>query len=285
VDAYGARLYLVAAEDNPLIAAWISVLDEHGMHCRTEIAPQDWEAAFEDLFSLGFVDHSDFNALDFKRAFRRRPPPIADVEAALNRLASLRQLADEDHHQEISMSKSDRSALDFPLEREESLSLTSAERQKLGMFYVDEPAALVRERVGALAPALAAGDLFAPSIPAARGLATSADGLELLGSTRRALERVSPERTSLARRPAAREDEDGEPIADPRPYISELDMRLHCCGRELELLYEDGHDVSHQLPQSGHLMLEFTWSAACPICNTEHHHTATRPYPADYNPR
>src|SRR5258708_841928 len=85
---------LVAARGNPFLAAWVSVLDAHQMPHRTAVAPCDWEAAFEDLFQLGLVAAAEFNAVDFKREFRKRTPPERDIEAALAQLATLRSSND-----------------------------------------------------------------------------------------------------------------------------------------------------------------------------------------------
>src|SRR5579862_6688749 len=91
VDRAQAELYVAAARGNPFLAAWVSVLDAHQMPPITEVAPADWEQAFEDLFCLGFVTDGQFNAVDFKKSFRRKPPPARDVESALAALSELRQ--------------------------------------------------------------------------------------------------------------------------------------------------------------------------------------------------
>ncbi len=83
MDRAQAELYVAAARGNPFLAAWVSVVDAHQMPPITEVAPADWEEAFEDLFCLGFVTDGQFNAVDFKKSFRRTPPPARDVEAAL----------------------------------------------------------------------------------------------------------------------------------------------------------------------------------------------------------
>lgn len=249
MDSAKARLYFAAALANPILAAYVSVLDQHGMHHLTDIAPYDWEEAFEALFNLGFIATHEFNATDFKRAFRQTTPPASEVEAALSALASLRQKA---IHEENSMGKFD-------------------------LFENPDAALALSSR--ARAQPLAGRDAFEPLAPRtpspneliARPVKPSAE-LAPMGETRRALD-VPPSTSSML---------------DARAYTDEFDMKLYCCGRELKLEYADGgHDVTQQFPGAAHknLMVEYIWHSVCQHCQGEHEHSITRPLPADYRPR
>jgi hypothetical protein len=260
MDRPQARLYLAAAGGDPFLAAWVSVLDRHHMHHRTDVAPYDWEDAFEELFNLELVSDEQFNAIDYKRVFRRRTPPVNDVEAALSALAALRQPAST---KEVRMSK-----FDIFEKPEAALALRNGnEHQPLARH----------ESLAPLAPRFPAPDeLVARPVKPAAPLAP-------LEPTRRTIESTQSDPVGLPRQSI--EDEDTEFPSDPRTYVEEFDMKLECCGLKLEIEYDDGQDVSNEFNPSEQRMIEFAWHAVCPHCHGEHHHTIVRPFPADFMPR
>jgi hypothetical protein len=249
-----ARLYLTAARDDPLLAAWVSVLDAHGMPHRTDVAPPDWEDAFEQLFNLGFIASAYFNALDFKREFRHRRPPERDVEAALSALANLRQPST----QEIEMAE-------FDLFEKQQAALAPRNGGSLSRHPSFEPLAPRRTAPNEL--------IDRPVMPSAQ--------LAPLEPTRRAIQTAAA-RPGL---PCHAVGDDRDFPLDPRTYVDDFEFSLFCCGCALEIVYDDGQDVTRNFPDRDQQMVEFCWHAVCTHCNSEHFHTVTRPLPADYLPR
>lgn len=260
-----ARLYLAAARDDPLVAAWIRILDEHQLPARTEVAPVDWQEAFADLFWLGLVSADVFNAIDFKHRLCQLIPSTRAIDRALSRLADLRA---EGHHQEYLMDKFD------PFGDPKALALRGAEPHR-ALTKKDPPSPLSSNAPAPFdmlaAPARATGPL-APSAPSSRSSAL--DGSSL-AATRRALERPAD---LPCHRVGSAEDEAGP--GDPRTYIKDFDVHFYCCGEELELIYENGEEVGTR-EDSDAVLVEFCFYAACPHCKSEKHIHETRPLPAD----
>jgi len=93
MNPLAAQEYYDASLGNPFLAAWISVLHEHNMPYATEVAPHDWEEAFEQFWSLGYMTDDQFNSVNFKKEFRRKRPPPSDISQALGRLVKEVQVA------------------------------------------------------------------------------------------------------------------------------------------------------------------------------------------------
>ncbi len=247
-----AALYLAAARSNPFLAAWVGVLDEHAMHYRTEVAPPDWEAAFEELFNLGFVSEDQFNRVDFKREFRRKPPPARDIEAALSSLAAMRC---EQEIEENDMSKFDL------FEKGDALTVT--QKGNLAKHDGFQPICRRESAPREIISTPTRNEVLAPLEP-----------------TRRVLDSA----TSSSRRALSSGDGKDFP-ADPRSYVEEFNLKLYCCGEPVELVYDDGRDATEEFQGTTRMLIEFIFHAVCPHCNGEHYHSIVRPMPADYMPR
>jgi hypothetical protein len=250
VERAEAELYVAAARGNPFLAAWVSVLDTFGMPPITEVAPTDWEDAFEDLFHLGFIADEQFNAVDFKKSFRQRPPPARDVESALAELAVLRQ------PYQLEDCLMARDIFDKP----DALAPTTSTRVDLatGGF---EPLAR-RSNFPA--------EIIAPSARAA--------SLAPLEPTRRVPE------LGAATRAVGAAAEEGHWSIDPRTYVEELQVEIYCCGQKCDLVFDDGRDVTVEegAPEN---MVELLFHAVCPHCRSQKLLQEIRPMPAGFVPR
>lgn len=248
MDCEQAELYVAAAQGNPFLAAWVSVLDAFGMPPITEVAPADWEDAFEALFHLGLVTDEQFNSVDFKKSFRRKPPPARDVESALAALSSLRR---SNQLEESPMTKD-------IFEKPTALTLKSSPRSELASGH------------GGFEPLAPRSD-FPAELTAARARAPSP--LAPLEPTRRAIESAPPARmASLEPAPGG---------VDPRTYVEDFCLELKCCGQPLELIYDDGRDVTDE-EQAPQYMVEFLLHAVCPHCRGQVALNNIRPMPADF---
>lgn len=68
---------IVAAQDDPIVAAWVGVLDEHKLSPDAEVSPYEAWDTFQELHRHGYVSDSSLNTSSLKRAFfgRQRPNP------------------------------------------------------------------------------------------------------------------------------------------------------------------------------------------------------------------
>ncbi len=103
-----------------------------------------------------------------------------------------------------------------------------------------------------------------------------------------ALQPLEPSRRALdsgsTRRPPDEGTESERASVDPRTYVEEFRLELYCCGRPVELIYDDGRDVTEEegAPQ---YMVEFLFHAVCPHCHGQMCLQNIRPMPADFMAR
>src|SRR6266542_3226680 len=256
-----ARLYLAAACDDPLVAAWISILDQHRLPPRAEIARFDWQDAFADLFNLGFVPDEFFNAVDFKHDLNALTPSAYAIDRALGRLVDVRAQA---ALETIRMDKFD------PFADSNALTLRDAEpRRSLTRHEELTPLA---PRKPPLFDMLPAGPRSAPSLapiapsPRLNGFAPAADGRRPSGRTGLPCQEVE-------------DNEDGP--GDPRSYIQGFDIHFYCCGNEVPLNYENGEETPEQDTNGERVMVEFVFYGTCPTCESHKHIHEIRPLPIE----
>jgi hypothetical protein len=245
-----ARLYLAAACDDPLVAAWVSILDAHRLPPRAEIARFDWQDAFGDLFNHGLVADDFFNAVDFKRDLNAITPSACVIDQALDRLTDLRAQA---HLETLRMDKFD------PFADSKALTLPGSEpRRSLTRHEGLTPLAPTKPPLFDLAPAPPSS---VPSLaPITRSSRSSALGP--VAGARRAVERGLP----------CQEVEDEEaPPGDPRTYIEGFNVQLYCCGKEVRLEYENGEELHEQEANSDCVLVEFMLYGECPTCQSQKH--------------
>lgn len=256
-----ARRYLAAARDDPLVAAWIRILDEHHLPPRAEVAPHDFADSFADFFALDLVSAAVFNAADFKHRLSELTPSAPDLDRALLRLADLDA---DDHRKEFLMNDK------FDLFDKKALALRDAEPRR-ALSRAEPFAPLSTPRTPAPFDLLASP---APPPASLAPLAPSTRSSELAG-VRRALE-------PHARLPCQRVDADVDEASpgDPRTFIRDFDLRVLCCGREVELIYESGEEVG-SVENSDDVTVEFLFYAQCPNCHSDQHLQVTRRLPPE----
>ena len=79
-----ARRLLVAAKDDPVVAAWAAVLHEHKAAAPTDVSPYEAWDAFQALYDAGVVTTHDFDTQ--QGVFFERPPSRNQIESALTNL-------------------------------------------------------------------------------------------------------------------------------------------------------------------------------------------------------
>jgi hypothetical protein len=77
--------FLVAAQDDPVLAAWASVCDGHCPAVASDISPYDAWDAFGYLFNHGLVSGPDYDNTDTKKVFFSGSPPISEIQGVLER--------------------------------------------------------------------------------------------------------------------------------------------------------------------------------------------------------
>lgn len=85
--AQEARRVLIAAQDDPVVAAWTWVLHEHKVAAPTEVSPYEAWDAFQALHDAGVVPTDIFDAQ--QGSFFNRRPPQGQLESALTNLRIL----------------------------------------------------------------------------------------------------------------------------------------------------------------------------------------------------
>ena len=262
-----ARLYLAAARDDPLVAAWIRILDEHRLPARAEVAPSDFQGSFDDLFLLDLIPAQLFNAIDFKHRLAELIPSAHDIDRALSRLADLRADHPKEHYvMDDKFGKfTDSKALTLRGAESRRSLLRAEPFSPLTMPDAPAPFAMLArsERESA------AFDLLEPS-PRSGVLARND-----LAATRRALE----PRTGL---PCQRfdADEDEATPGDPRTFVRDFDLQVLCCGKPVVLEYENGEEVG-QVEGSDAILVEFLFYGECPQCGGRKTINETRPLPPE----
>lgn len=87
-----ARECLVAAKRDPVVAAWICVLDEYDLPPNTPIAPEDFWGTFEQFYCQDLIDDDQYyndETAEKIRAGRKSIKPV-QIHDALGRLTALR---------------------------------------------------------------------------------------------------------------------------------------------------------------------------------------------------
>lgn len=81
---------LVAAHDDPVLAAWASVVHEYKMPASCDVSPYEHWEAFQEFFSYGLITSVQYNSTDTKRIFfSGHKPPAIEVQRVLDALRIL----------------------------------------------------------------------------------------------------------------------------------------------------------------------------------------------------
>lgn len=241
---------MAAARQDPVVAAWICVLDQYNLPPNTPIAPEEFWGVFEQLYCNDIIDDDQYynsQTAERIRAGRRsiRPDRIHD---ALGRLTALRM--PRGSHMPTNPSDlfgDDTHAL-----------VTTSPLNGVGLAHHHNgngsPGALFAEHESA--PAM---DLFQNNPPSPPDLFfdNRPPSLELEESSRA--------------RPSALT------CTDPsnNPFEVQLNVQISCCGRPISIIKEDAKgllDSTEYIPaeESGdeHDVAEFVFHGRCDICQT-----------------
>lgn len=86
-----ADLLFVAAADDPVLAAWASVVHEYRMPAACDVSPHDHWAAYQELYTYGLISPTQYDETNVKREFFSGcRPSVADVQSTLNNMKILR---------------------------------------------------------------------------------------------------------------------------------------------------------------------------------------------------
>jgi len=85
MNIQNAWRFIVAAQDDPVLAAWASVCDGHCPAMASDISPYDAWDAYQYLFNHGFVSSADFDRTDINKQFFNNPPEPYEIREVLDR--------------------------------------------------------------------------------------------------------------------------------------------------------------------------------------------------------
>lgn len=141
------EMYLVASEDNPVLASLIAVLDEYKLPAHAEVAPNDWWESFQRFYTSGLVGEHFFQSTDPRKTFfLGRKPQLRSIQEALLRLNTVRAMRDADKESLMS----DRKDLISPFESSPFENGKSLERADQPRGHVNGLSARPRTELGSL---------------------------------------------------------------------------------------------------------------------------------------
>lgn len=82
-----ARRLLIAAKDDPVLAAWAYVIHEHKAQAAADVSPYEAWEAFQHLFDVGVISTRDYNHNE--GSFFRSVPSPGEIESTLMNLRIL----------------------------------------------------------------------------------------------------------------------------------------------------------------------------------------------------
>jgi hypothetical protein len=229
---------LVAAQDDPVVAAWASVVHEHRMPPESDVSPYDHLNAFQEIYGHGLITAYQYNETDTRRIFFSGRRPMTDqIQRVLDNLRLLPERA----AMEPIMSKTK-----FP---DSPFADTNALTAKGGAAIAGTGSRTALPPTTSRAPL----NPFAPS-------------REVTAPTKQSLEPF-PKRQSLACRDGERELANGVAMGD-------IDLRIFCCGKQLAMVIADMQaDGPDSLPGGQVAVIDRVLHGSCDVCQREHHHS------------
>ena len=79
-----AQQLMIAADHDPVLAAWAAVSFEHGVVCVSDTSPYEAWDAYQGLYNYGLVSSDDFNEIEHR--FFNQTPRTEDIQDALSRI-------------------------------------------------------------------------------------------------------------------------------------------------------------------------------------------------------
>jgi hypothetical protein len=245
--------FLVAAQDDAVLAAWAKVIDDYKIGAHAEVPPNEHWESFQDFFSHGLVSAIHFDSTNVKRVFfSGERPTQGDVQSVLDNI----QLLCPEHIQEEPMNKAKPPIAAFSNEssitRRESNGLAaSPSRNELRTRRPPSGLAAFQPQPNAMAPA---------QQPA---------GLQAFQQAPPAQQPAGLQCTSV----------------DSGLYVGGVELNGHivCCGQTLQIVEEGGDIIpAEDLPHSEEFaLLEYMFHSECGNCQTVYHTSATKPIPRE----
>jgi hypothetical protein len=234
---------LVAAQDDPVLAAWAAVAHEHKVSPMTDISPYEYWEAYQAFFAHGLITSAQFDGIDAKQVFfSGRRPPVQDIMRVLSNL----RILPEHHHQEPPMSKT--RLPDNPFATNGN-GTALAERDRGGLAQRGNGNALPSRQSNAMP----LNPFSSPeALPQAKGSIP--------------LEGFSGRKGTLPCR-----DDSKLPSAGA---FRDVDLQIICCGKELEMDVADMHaEGPDSIPGGQISVVDRVLHGTCTKCNREHHHS------------
>lgn len=89
MNSAAAWRFVVASQDDPVLAAWVSVCHEYQVASAAEISPFDAWDAFEELLNHGIVSPVEYDETNTKKIFFSGHPDESNIQGVLERLRFL----------------------------------------------------------------------------------------------------------------------------------------------------------------------------------------------------
>jgi hypothetical protein len=246
--------FLVAARDDPVLAAWTKVVHEYRAEAHAEVSPYEHWEAFQEFFCCGLLSPIEFDSTDVKQTFfSGRNPRPADVQCVLDNL----KLLCPEH--------------DLPLEEPMS-------RAKPPTSAFSNQSAIATRSAGPTGLAAA---------PSKHELRSRRSGGDLAAFQPRREVMAEPRSPAMV---SPFGDESPRPMAAPPPttldskmYVGDMELNGHivCCGHPLQMV-DDGGDIipPEDMPQGEDFsLLEYMFHCECPNCGSIYHCTVGKPVP------
>lgn len=238
---------LIAAGDDPVLAAWASVVHEHRMPANTEVAPYDHLEAFQSIYSYGFIGSCEYNQVDEKKAFfSGNTPASSDVQTVLNNLQILPERLEE-----------------------------MPNKPKFGAF----------KNQAALAPIVPNRGLSnqarvpLPGVPHQSNIQAFAPAPPVQAFQRQQAMNLGPNVAPMAPMPHP-QGQQGLPCATPDPMMQTgLDVQHWCCGVKSDHVDVGGDYHEGDSTEDGNPFIEFSYHTTCHICGAKGCHAVEKPHP------
>jgi len=246
------RRYIACSKGNAVVAAWISILDQHKLPRDTSIPPEEWYQAFEELYTSNAMDPDVFNQCDVKKTFfSGAKVQNKELNEAFWNLTYVRSL----NNGEASDNE------EFIMEKKYSMVLPDAENM-LGEYQPRR----------ALQKSQSPGQLSNPMEPAGLSMLEfpSLDGMNMVEPHRQTA--LKQERSDIRSLPCR----DPEPESFSRPYTETANFAVTCCGDDVFLEDSGGTDFYNDEEND---VIDFQLHGSCPRCGTSFHMGASMPIP------
>lgn len=250
----------VAAQDDPVLAAWAAVVHEHKASPYTDVSPYEYWEAFQELFSYGLVSPEQYNGINARRVFFERSPPAGEIQRVLDNLRVLAEYSNSSTEQPSMSSKTKLPSNPFgdPHETNGNAMVTN-----------ERGASLVGHRPNGLG----APRSSAPLSPFG-GKQEMRGGRESIP-----LEPFGNKPTLPCRDDVKR---GGNRLAKSEAQMHGVNIQIYCCGTELEMEVADMQAEGPDAPPGGQIsVLSCILHGTCSQCEREHHHSIGQVVRAD----